>query len=143
MPNVIIKPDGGIEGDAADLVNIFQQKDSKLKDYITNNLAPIKRKHIHVGWLIGVGLLFLILNCILWCQALNPAIYKITILTSLLIICIATIMLQYNYNNWILSILATFFGLTIMAVSLSYITPKEAIDKLSNQATVKPSTDSP
>jgi len=113
-----------IEGETADIKDIFKDNNFDLNKYLNTNLP---HNTFHVMWLIGSVLLFFVLCC---CQYVdlfeNKNLKYILILSLFLSLGVFTILLHLKFNNIYITGIGIGFGILIICVALGVLTPKEA-----------------
>lgn len=123
-----------IEGNAGQIQDLCKNLGFDLNSYL--NEKPTK-KDIPRIWIWITAPLFFICCCLLWVVDLNPNLFKILILFSLGILGFVVFTIQYNYGNWIYSLISGITGLILLLVALEVYTPQEVLKKLEEQTTNK------
>lgn len=123
-----------IEGDAGEITDLFKNLDFDLGTYL--NEKPTKKDISKIWIWIGVPFFF-ILCCIVWISPLNPALYKISILALFIIWALIIIIIQFNYEKWILTLITGIAGMCLILISLEVYTPEEVVKKLEKHTTNK------
>ena len=123
-----------IEGDAGEITDLCKNLNFDLGTYL--NQKPTK-KEIPKLWIwIGVPFFF-VLCCIVWIIPLNPALYKVSILALFIIWALIIIIIQFNYEKWVLTLITGIAGMCLILIALEVYTPQEVVKKLEEQTTKK------
>lgn len=123
-----------IEGDAGEITDLCKNLGFDLGSYL--NEKPTKKDIPKIWIWIGVPFFF-ILCCIVWIFPLNAALYKISILALFIIWALIIVIIQFNYEKWILTLITGIAGMCLILISLEVYTPQEVVKKLEEQASEK------
>lgn len=116
-----------IEGDPKDIHELFQSGGCDLPSYIG---AGAKNKMLSAWWIVGVTLLFFILACCIWTELFNLIWTKVSILGLFLSCFLIIILVQYNYRNYLITILSAAAGVAIILMALNIYSPAEIAKKM-------------
>jgi len=120
-----------LEGTPEEIGKICEEQNFSFQDYLSDKPKMPK-------WLILlIGILFLLVCCILWTVNMSESIQRIAFLIELFLLGLVAVLLHLKYNKWIVTLLASFFGLIMLSVSLNFLTPKEAIDTMKEKIELK------
>ena len=121
----------------------FEGTPQELKDVCENHgfdpstfLNTPPRFKPKLWFLVSVVILFTMVSVLIWVLPLSESWLKALTIINLTLTIVSAVVIQLKFNNaWITGI-SFFGGLLIIAVSLNYITPKEAIKELKEKATI-------
>jgi hypothetical protein len=122
-----------IEGTPEEIGKICHEQNFSLNDYLHD------KPKVSNWTFIAIGVFFLVFCCILWTVTLIETVQRIFFLSNLMLLGILTVILHLKYEKWIVTIIAGFFGLMMLSVSLNILTPKEAINTIQEKIHTKQS----
>ena len=130
---------GDIEGEADDIKYLFLDLECDLSAYI--NAKPMTDKIPKIWLYILIPTLF-ISTCLLSVEILDNNWSKVVTLLVFLILGIVSLIVQHNYKDWRITLIAFFTGFCLILIGLNIYTPKQ-ISKKIEEETVKriPSTE--
>jgi hypothetical protein len=132
MGRIVITPDGGFEGETQDIIDFFQKSNSNIPDFLKKKNKNNKKEVSHL-WVGSCIFLFFACSCWIWIGIPNPHMYKIAILASFLFLCGCIITIHVRFDNYFASTFAGVFGIAIIAVATGLLTPKQAVENLTNK----------
>ncbi len=113
-----------IEGTPEEIGKICEEQNFSLHDYLHD------KPKISNWVFFTIGFLFLVSCCILWTVTLTETVQRIIFLSNLSLLGTLTVILHLKYGKWIVTVIAGFFGLIMLSVSLNILTPEEAINTI-------------
>lgn len=113
-----------IEGTPEEIGKICVEQNFSLHDYLHD------KPKISNWVFFTICFLFLVSCCTLWTVNLTETVQRIIFLSNLLLLGTLSVVLHLKYGKWIVTIIAGFFGLTMLSVSINLLTPKEAINTI-------------
>lgn len=120
-----------LEGTPEEIGKICEEQNFSFHDYLSDKPKIPK-------WIILlIGIPFLLDCCILWTVNMSESIQRINFLIELFLLGLVAVLLHLKHNKWIVTLLAIFFGLIMLSVSLNFLTPKEAIDTIKEKIELK------
>lgn len=119
-----------LEGEAEEIKNLLMHFGCDLNTYI--NTQPITKK-IPDFWLYILVPVFFILTCLLWIGVFDSVWSKVVTLFLFLILGCTSLIVQFNHKNWVITAIAFFTGLCLIAIGLNVYTPKEITKKIEEE----------
>ncbi|WP_395075856.1 hypothetical protein [Flavobacterium sp.] len=127
---------GDIEGTPEEIKDLVDNQGLDIGKYLKATPSITNKKHHNIGLIISIAL-FLILNICVWTINISETLEKISIVILLALICYITVLIHQRHENYMISGLVILFSIAIMSVCLSFITPKDALQKIDEENPLK------